>query len=164
VKESERKVPMVNLAASQEVERLLRLGAGKGSRSAERKRARGPHRHEDHNNCLWIILVAPEQKSGAFFEHVFCRASVSDAKLWSTRRRQNLFGTATVFSARPNLLELDSLECNSTFRELIPTFEEDSQSHPTAIAIFCTCHMTYWTSAWTILEKQQRSTRDRAAQ
>jgi hypothetical protein len=52
VKESERKVPMVNLAASQEVERLLRLGAGKGSRSAERKRARGPHRHEDHNNCL----------------------------------------------------------------------------------------------------------------
>jgi hypothetical protein len=52
VEESERKVPMVNLAASQEVERLLRPGAGKGSRSAERKRARGPHRHEDHNNCL----------------------------------------------------------------------------------------------------------------
>jgi hypothetical protein len=52
VEEREGKVPMVNLAASQEVERLLRLGAGKGSRSAERKRARGPHRHEDHNNCL----------------------------------------------------------------------------------------------------------------
>ena len=52
VEEREGKVPMVNLAASQEVERLLQLSTGKGSRSAERKRARGPRRHEDHNNCL----------------------------------------------------------------------------------------------------------------
>lgn len=50
--QAKREVPMVNLAASQEVERLLQLSTGKGSRSAERKRARGPHRHEDHNNCL----------------------------------------------------------------------------------------------------------------
>jgi len=46
VEERPGKVPMVNLAASQEVERLLQLSTGKGSRSAERKRARGPHRHD----------------------------------------------------------------------------------------------------------------------
>jgi len=68
VEEREGKVPMVNLAASPEVERLLQLSAGKGSRSAERKRARGPHRHEDHNNFLLIVLAAPEQKSGAAFQ------------------------------------------------------------------------------------------------
>jgi hypothetical protein len=61
------KAPMVNLAASQEVERLLQLSTGKGSRSAERKRARGPRRHEDHNNFSLIILAAPEHKSGAAF-------------------------------------------------------------------------------------------------
>ena len=44
------KAPMGNLVANQEPERLLQLSTGKGSRSAERKRARGPHRHEDHNN------------------------------------------------------------------------------------------------------------------
>jgi len=53
---------MVNLAASQQGERLLQLSAGKRSRSAERKKARGPHRHEDHNNFLLIILAAPERK------------------------------------------------------------------------------------------------------
>ncbi len=42
---------------------------------------------------------------------------------------------ATVSSERPNQLELDSLECSSTFRELIPTFEGDGQSPPAAIAI-----------------------------
>ena len=69
VEEREGKVPMVNLAASPEVERLLQLSARKGSsRSAERKRARGPHRHEDHNNLLLIVLAAPEQKSGAAFQ------------------------------------------------------------------------------------------------
>ena len=69
VQKREGKVPMVNLAASQEGERLLQLSAGKGSsRSAERKRARGPHRHEDHNNFLLIVLAAPEQKSGAAFQ------------------------------------------------------------------------------------------------
>ena len=46
VEERPGKVLMVNLAASQEVERLLQLSTGKGSRSAERKRARGPHRHD----------------------------------------------------------------------------------------------------------------------
>jgi hypothetical protein len=52
VEEREGKVPMVNLAASQEADRLrlLQLSADKGSPSAERKRARGPHRHEDHNS------------------------------------------------------------------------------------------------------------------
>jgi hypothetical protein len=68
---------MVNLAASQEADRLrlLQLSADKGSRSAERKRARGPQRHEDHNNFLLIVLAAPEQKSGAaLFERVFCSA------------------------------------------------------------------------------------------
>ena len=65
--QAKREVPMVNLAASQEVERLLQLSTGKGSRSAERKRARGPRRHEDHNNFLLIVSAAPEQKSGAAF-------------------------------------------------------------------------------------------------
>jgi hypothetical protein len=48
---------------------------------------------------------------------------------------------ATVSSARPDQLELDSLECSSTLRELIPTFEEDGQSRPPAIAIFRAHHM-----------------------
>jgi hypothetical protein len=52
VEERGGKVPMVNLAVSQAAGRLLQLSTGKGSRSAERKRARGPRRHEDHNNCL----------------------------------------------------------------------------------------------------------------
>jgi hypothetical protein len=56
VEEREGKVPMVNLAASQKAERLLRPSTGKGSRSAERKRARGPHRREDHNNFLLMSL------------------------------------------------------------------------------------------------------------
>ena len=67
VEEREGRVRMVNLAVSQKLERLLQLSAGKGSRSAERKRARGHHRHEDHNNFLLITLAAPEQKSGAAF-------------------------------------------------------------------------------------------------
>jgi hypothetical protein len=47
----EGKVPLVNLAANQEADRLrlLQLSAGKASRRAERKRARGPLSHEDHN-------------------------------------------------------------------------------------------------------------------
>jgi hypothetical protein len=51
VEEREAKVPMVNLAASQEAERLLQLRAGKRNRSAERKRARGPHRR-GHNKLV----------------------------------------------------------------------------------------------------------------
>jgi hypothetical protein len=64
VEEREGKVPMVNLAASQEADRLrlLQLSADKGSPSAERKRARGPHRHEDHNNFLLIVVAAPEHR------------------------------------------------------------------------------------------------------
>jgi hypothetical protein len=50
VEEREGRVRMVNLAANQEAERLLLLSAGKGSRSAERKKARGPHRRADHNS------------------------------------------------------------------------------------------------------------------
>jgi hypothetical protein len=65
VEEREGKVPMVNLAASQKPARLLRLSVGNDSRSVARKRARGLHRHADHNNSLLIILAAPEQKSGA---------------------------------------------------------------------------------------------------
>jgi hypothetical protein len=45
------------------------------------------------------------------------------------------FDIATVSSSRPNPLELDSLECSSTFREWIPTFEEGGQNLPAAIAI-----------------------------
>ena len=50
VEEREGKVPMVNLAASQEADRLrlFQLSADKGSPNAERKRARGLHRR-DHN-------------------------------------------------------------------------------------------------------------------
>ena len=54
----------------------------------------------------------------------------------SIRHPQNLFDMAIVSSAWPNLLEPDSLECSSTFRGLIQTFEEDGQSRPVAIAIF----------------------------
>jgi hypothetical protein len=78
VEEREVRVRMVNLAVSQELERLLQLSAGKGSRSAERKRARGHHRHEDHNDFLLNTFAAPEQKSGAAFfaqELVPCRGS-----------------------------------------------------------------------------------------
>jgi hypothetical protein len=50
---------------------------------------------------------------------------------------------ATDSSARPDQLELDSLECSSTFHELIPTFEEDDQSHPAAIAILHARRMTH---------------------
>jgi hypothetical protein len=42
---------------------------------------------------------------------------------------------ATLSSKRPNQLELDSLECSSTFRELIPTFEAGGQNRLAAIAI-----------------------------
>ena len=41
----------------------------------------------------------------------------------------------TVSSARPVQIELDSLECSSTFRELIRTSEQDDRSRPAAIAI-----------------------------
>ena len=54
----------------------------------------------------------------------------------SIRHRQNLFDMATVSNAWPNQRERDSLECSSTFRGLIQTFEEDGQSRPVAIAIF----------------------------
>ena len=54
----------------------------------------------------------------------------------SIRHRQNLFDMATVSNAWPNQREPDSLECSSTFRGLIQTFEEDGQSRPVAIAIF----------------------------
>ena len=43
---------------------------------------------------------------------------------------------ATISIAQPDQLELDFLECSSTFRELIPKFEEGGQSRPAAIAIF----------------------------
>jgi hypothetical protein len=79
VQEREGKVPMVNLAANQEPERLLQLSTGKGSRSAERKRARGPHCHEDHNNFLLIISAAPEQKSG-----VLCSRRCVVGRLYQT--------------------------------------------------------------------------------
>ena len=50
VQEREGKAPMVNLAANQEPERLLLLSAGKCNLNGERKKARGPHRH-DHNQA-----------------------------------------------------------------------------------------------------------------
>lgn len=52
VEEREGRAHMVNLAARQKAERQLRVNRGKGNQSAERKRARGPHRHEGHNNFL----------------------------------------------------------------------------------------------------------------
>jgi hypothetical protein len=65
--EREGKVRMVNLQANQELERLLLLSAGKRSLSMERKKARGPHRREDHNNFLLITLAAPDQKPWPLF-------------------------------------------------------------------------------------------------
>ena len=67
---------------------------------------------------------------------------MSDAERLSIHRRQNLFDMATVSSALPDQLELDSLECSSTFHELIPTFEGAGQSRPAAIAIFRVHYMT----------------------
>jgi hypothetical protein len=81
VEEREGKVRMVNLAASREAQRLLQLSAGKRRRSAERKRARGPRRHEDRNNFLLNYLSGPGAKSGAVLLRVSCRASVSDTSL-----------------------------------------------------------------------------------
>jgi hypothetical protein len=76
VEEKEGRVRMVNLAASQKADRLrlLQLSAGKRSPSAERKRARRLHRHEDHNNFLLITLAAPKQKPGPLFLGVSYRA------------------------------------------------------------------------------------------
>ena len=50
----------------------------------------------------------------------------------SIHQRKNRAGTANVSSALPSPRELDSHECNSTFRELIPKFEGDGQSRPAA--------------------------------
>jgi hypothetical protein len=54
----------------------------------------------------------------------------------SIHQRKNRAGTANVSSALPSPRELDSHECNSTFRELIPKFEGDGQSRPAAIPSF----------------------------
>src|SRR5439155_24417379 len=81
VQNREGKLHMINQAASQGVEHLLQLSAGKRSRSAERKRATGRRRHEDHNNFLLNYLSGPGTKvRGRFVLNTsFCRASVSDA-------------------------------------------------------------------------------------
>jgi hypothetical protein len=55
----------------------------------------------------------------------------------SIHQRKNRAGTANVSSALPSPRELDSHECNSTFRELIPKFEGDGQSRPAAIPTLC---------------------------
>ena len=54
----------------------------------------------------------------------------------SIHQRKNRAGTANVSSALSSPRELDSHECNSTFRELIPKFEGDGQSRPAAIPSF----------------------------
>ena len=114
-----------------------------GSRKVENKKADKSKRHPPgHNNFGAITPAAPEREnSGAAFWLTLplARASVSDADP-SIRHRQNLFDMATVSSAWPNQLEPDSLECSSTFRGLIQTFEEDGQSRPVAIAIFRARH------------------------
>jgi hypothetical protein len=92
VEKREGKVPMVNLPASQEVERLLQLSAGKGNRSAERKRARGPHRHKDHNRGFQPLLACS-------------RLAVSEAFLAGNtatqRRGYSSSAICTAFSAAP---------------------------------------------------------------
>ena len=77
VQKREGKVPMVNLAASQQGERLVQLSAGKGNRSAERKRARGLRRHEDHNNFLLNYLSGPGTKVRGRFSMVERRSAAS---------------------------------------------------------------------------------------
>jgi hypothetical protein len=62
--EREGKGPMVNLPASQKAERQLQLSKGRGSRSAERKRARGLHRRG--RSYLVNSCGAPEQNSGPY--------------------------------------------------------------------------------------------------
>jgi hypothetical protein len=58
----EGRAPMVNLADSQEAERLVRLSASRGNRSAERKRERKKHRHQGHDKFPLIVVAAPEEK------------------------------------------------------------------------------------------------------
>ena len=54
----------------------------------------------------------------------------------SIHQRKNRAGAANISTALPSPRELDSHECNSTFRELIPKFEGDGQSRPAAIPSF----------------------------
>ena len=86
--EREGKVPMVNLAASQEADRLrlLQLSADKGSRSAERKRARGPHRREDHNSEFQALLA--------------CSRLAVSRRLGGTQRRTAVATEALQFAPR----------------------------------------------------------------
>jgi len=88
VEEREGKVPMVNLAASQEADRLrlLQLSADKGSRSAERKRARGPHRREDHNSEFQALLA--------------CSRLAVSRRLGGTQRRTAVATAALQFAPR----------------------------------------------------------------
>jgi hypothetical protein len=95
VEEREGKVPMVNLAASQEVERLLQLSqlsAGKGNRSAERNRARGPHRPEDHNRGFQPLLA--------------CSRLAVSRRLWRETRRRSAVATAALQFAPRSVLRL----------------------------------------------------------
>jgi hypothetical protein len=55
VDEKEGRVPILNLEDHQEEKRLREPSGALDSRRAGRKKARGLHRHEDHNNCLRII-------------------------------------------------------------------------------------------------------------
>jgi hypothetical protein len=71
VQKREVKAPTVNLAASQKAERQLALSVSRGSRSAERKKARGLHRQEGHNNFT-PHPTALEQNPGAGFCSVVC--------------------------------------------------------------------------------------------
>jgi len=62
---SEGKVPTVSLAGSQKAEPQLRSSKGRGN--PQRKRARGLHRQEDHNNS-WILAAAASLRRGVCTE------------------------------------------------------------------------------------------------
>jgi hypothetical protein len=116
VEEREGKAPMVNPVASQEAERLLQLSGDKGSRSGERKRARGPHRHEDHNNSLLIILAAPEQNPG-----LLCSRTCVVGRLYQTPGNR-LLVVGEAFLISPFFPVCDQTSSNWILSNVVPLF------------------------------------------
>src|SRR5262249_42459554 len=97
------KVGTVNQAGSQEAEPQLQPSKARGNRSGERKRARGPHLQEGHNNSSLIYRSG----LGAKFRGRFCRvvafvsnAGEGDAGDWH-KRLYNSSAICTAFNAAP---------------------------------------------------------------
>ena len=116
-------------------------GQGHGQPEGGKKKQKNQHHRRGHNNFGAITPAAPDEKTPEpLFLALPLVGRLCQTPILSIRHQQNLFDMATVSSAWPNQREPDSLECNSIFRGLIQTFEEDGQSRPVAIAIFHAGH------------------------